>query len=52
MILLRAKVDVLNLVTYLNQHLYLSGMWFGVVPRIEIRMTCVQQGLDCVLKTW
>jgi hypothetical protein len=35
MILLKAKVDVPNLVTYLNRHLYLSGTWFGVAPIID-----------------
>lgn len=23
------------------EHLYLSGMWFGVGPRMDIRKTCV-----------
>jgi hypothetical protein len=29
-------------------HLYLSGMWFDVVPRMDTKKTRVYKRLDCV----
>jgi hypothetical protein len=31
-------------------HLYLSGMWLGVVLRTNAKKTCVQKRLDYMLK--
>ena len=43
---LRPKIGMPNSVTSLisNGHLYLSGMWFGVAPRTDTKMTCVHGG--------
>ena len=34
------KINMLNLVTYLLEHLFLSGMWLGVASRIYTINTC------------
>ena len=39
-----------NYLLLLLGHLYLSGMWFGVVPRVDINKTYVKRRLDCYSK--
>ena len=34
----------------LNGHLYLSDVWLGVNLRIDTKETCVDMGLDYMLK--
>ena len=36
------KVDSRYLVTFLLGHLDLSGMWFGVAPRIDTKKMCLK----------
>ena len=37
----QGKVVMPNLVSHLNQRLYLSGMHFGVAPKTVLKKTCV-----------
>ena len=36
----------------LIEHLYLSGMWFGVALRTDSKKTRVQKRVDFALKKW
>lgn len=36
----------------LNNHLYTSGMWLGVAPKMNTKKTCVEKRLNHVLKIW
>ena len=44
------KVNVSNLVTYLDWTSIVSGMWLGVDLRTYIKMTCGEKPLNYVLK--
>jgi hypothetical protein len=46
------KVDVPNLVLILIEHLYWSGMWFGVAPKTDTKKRCVLKESGCVLNIY
>ena len=46
----RGLLDVSNSITHLDRHLYLSGTWLSVAPRMDTKNTCVEKRLEYMLK--
>ena len=46
----KQTVDVHIQFDFLNEHLYLSGVWLGADPRTDIMKRCVPKSLDYMFK--